>query len=241
MSKLSDFFKQFRKRHFCSVVVVAAGSSRRAGKDKLFVPLGGVPVLAHTLKALEDCDCVNEIILVTREDKLTELAELCDQHAFHKVTKVLCGGETRTDSALIGVFEANRKADVIAIHDGARPFITRELMEQAVHNAVLYKAAAPAIPVKDTIRRVERDGKVTMPPREELHLVQTPQAFQSELIKAALAMAIRSNAQYTDDCAAVEAVGGSVHLFPGNEENIKITTPVDFALAEAILKLRQTE
>ena len=241
MSKLSDFFKQFRRQHFCSVVVVAAGSSTRAGKDKLFALLNGVPVIAHTLKTLEDSACVDEIILVTREDKIAELAELCDKHDFCKVTKVICGGNTRTASAYIGVMEVSRKADLIAIHDGARPFVTHELMEQAIHNAVLYNAAAPAIPAKDTIRRVERDGTVSILPREELRLVQTPQIFQAELIKAALSMAIQRAVQYSDDCAAVEAVGARIKLFPGSEENIKITTPVDFALAEAILKSRRAE
>ena len=233
MSALSDFI---RKAHhsFCSVIVVAAGNATRMGKDKLFLPLGGEPILARTLMALDQCQAVDELIVVTREEKLEQIGALKDQYGLKKLTKIVFGGETRTESALAGVSEADKRAKIICIHDGVRPFVTNELVEDVVHYAVLYQAAAPAIPVKDTIKRA-RAGVVTdTPDRSELFAVQTPQAFQADLIKAALSSAVAKQQSFTDDCAAVEALGVKAYLSRGSEDNIKITTPADLYLAEAI-------
>ena len=223
MSFLSDFI---RKAHhsFCSVVVVAAGNSVRMGRDKLFLPLEGVPVLARTLTALNNCNAVDEIIVVTQEEKLDAVGAMRSAYSLEKLKKIVIGGATRTESALSGVSEADRKAKIICIHDGVRPFVTDEIIEDVVHYAVLYQAAAPAIP--ETVDR------------NQLRTVQTPQAFDADIIKAALTKAVTEGRSYTDDCAAVEALGVKTYLSRGSEDNIKITTPPDLYLAEAIQRNR---
>ena len=237
MSSISDFI---RKAHhsFCTVVVVAAGNSMRMGRDKLLLPLCGVPILARTLMALNGCQAVDEIIVVTREERLEEIGAMRGDYGLTKLTKIVRGGATRTESALAGVSEADKRAKIICIHDGVRPFVTNEIVEDVVHYAVLYHAAAPALPVKDTIKRAKDGAVLETPDRAELFAVQTPQAFQADIIKAALTAAVTGGKTYTDDCAAVEAIGVRAYLSRGNEENIKITTPPDLYLAEAIQRNR---
>ena len=205
------------------------------GEDKLFLPLQGKPVLAWTLEALNGCAAVDEIILVTRADCLDAAAALKQAYSLVKLGKVVLGGDTRTQSALNGVCEASPKAKIICIHDGARPFVSRDVIEDAVHQAVLYHAAAPAIGVKDTLKYAADHMVTGTPDRETLFAVQTPQAFQADIIKAALTKAVQEGESYTDDCAAVEALGVKVRLSLGREENIKLTTPSDLVLAEAII------
>lgn len=239
MPEITKLIRKIKKRPFCSAVVVAAGSSVRAGCDKLFTDLGGMPVLARTLSILDQCECIDEIVVVTRKDKVEEVARICSDYGFEKVNKVVCGGETRVLSALAGVSETNPRAAVIAIHDGARPLVTDAVIAEAVHAAVLHKAAAPAIPIKDTLKRVDGPEATGTIPREQMAAVQTPQVFHADLIKAALSMAVDKKLELTDDCSAVEAVGARVRMTVGSEENIKLTTPLDFRLAEAILESRQ--
>lgn len=238
MSKLSD---GIRKLHhsFCSCVVVAAGSSSRMGEDKLSMPLLDRSVLAETLCTLNGSDTVDEIIVVTKQEKLEQIYALREKYALTKLTKAVLGGDTRTESALRGVTEVSAEAKIIAIHDAARPLVTEEIIADAVHQAVIYLAAAPAIPVKDTLKSAA-DGTVTgTPDRASLFAVQTPQAFHADIIKAALTKAVQSGGQYTDDCAAAEAIGVKPHLSLGSDENIKITTPVDLDIARAILRRRR--
>lgn len=237
MSSVSDFIRKVH-HSFCTVVVVAAGESVRMGKDKLFLPLGGVPVLARTLRALNAAEAVDEIIVVTRPEKLEQVAGLKDKYAIAKLGKVVIGGASRTESALAGVSEADKRAKIICIHDAVRPFVTAEMLADAVHYAVLYQSAAPALPVKDTIKVADAGVVSETPDRSRLFAVQTPQAFQADIIKAALTAALRDGISYTDDCAAVEALGVHTYLCRGSEENIKLTTPADLPVAEAILKSR---
>ena len=229
-----------KTRPFCTCVLVAAGSSQRMGRDKLSALLNGEPVLTYSLATLEQCACIDEVIVVTRADRIAEVAELCKARGFQKAVRVVCGGETRTESALNGLTEMNRCTAIAAIHDAARPLATVQLIEEVVAAAAKYLAAAPAVPVKDTIKQHDENNVVTgTPDRSTLSAVQTPQVFHADLIKGALTRAIQDGKRYTDDCAAVEAMGVEVHLTAGSEENIKLTTPVDFALAEAILKERE--
>ena len=239
MRSLVKAIRKVKKRPFCSAVVVAAGVSHRAGTDKLFAELDGIPVLARALAALEDCPDVDEIVVVTRQEKIVEVAGLCRTYGISKATKVVCGGETRTHSALAGVSETDPRAEVIAIHDGARPLVTPELVSQVIHAAVLYNAAVPGTPVKDTIKRGESRVVTETLERAQLTAVQTPQAFQADLIKAALTGVVQRELAVTDDSAAAEAMGIPVRLVPGDEENIKLTTPLDFQVAAAILKMRR--
>lgn len=221
----------------CAAVVPAAGSSTRmAGRDKILLPLGDQPVLVHTLRALEVCPHIMEIVVVTRRDLIVPIGRLCRDCGFQKVTKIIPGGETRTQSVLNGVAEVSKDAELIAIHDGARPLVTQSLLDAVITRASQCGAAAPAVPVKDTIKRA-KDGVVAATlERSELFAVQTPQVFQADLIRTALKRAMEEGAELTDDCGAVERLGIGVALTQGDYRNLKVTTPEDMAMAEALLE-----
>lgn len=223
----------------CSAVVVAAGSARRMeGIDKVLTPLGEMPVLVHTLYAFQDCPVVGEVIVVTREDLLVEVSRLCKDFALDKVRKVIVGGKERIHSVQAGLREADPEAELIAIHDGARPLVTQQVIEEAVAAAAQSGAAAPAVPVIDTIKRWEDGLSVETIDRSCLRAVQTPQVFEAGLIRAATQKALEDGELLTDDCGAVERLGKKVTLTEGSRENIKITTPLDLVLGEAILQAR---
>ena len=233
---MSDRFKA--NRSGCTAVVVAAGSSQRMGQDKMFLPVAGIPVLARTLMQFQRCGEIDEILVVTREEKIVEVADLCKQYGIDKATKFLLGVKERSESSAAGVFQAAESSGYIAIADGARPLVTPELIAQTVQAARKYRAAAPAVPVKDTIKVVENGIVTDTPDRATLRAVQTPQVFEADLIKGALTNAIEKKLPLTDDCSAVEAMGFPVHLIEGSYENLKITTREDLALAEAFLAAR---
>lgn len=237
MSKFSDFVRR-KTAASCSAVVVAAGSSVRMGEDKLYMKIAGVPVLALTLQSINNCTCVDEIILVVRADCLEKASDLCVEHGITKISKIVCGGKNRNESALSGVSEIRRGARVVIVHDGARPFVTEKIVQKTVHAAALHKCAAPAIPVVDTIKTTENGIVTGTLDRNALAAMQTPQAFWPDLLKTALTKAVRDDISYTDDCAAVEALGAKIHITEGSPENIKITRPLDVYLAEAILQSR---
>ncbi len=219
----------------CTAVVPAAGSSTRMGEDKVLMPLAQVPMLLRTLRALEGCGAIKEIIVVTREDLIVPVGQLCKDAALRKVHKVVVGGATRTQSVLAGVREADPEAGLIAIHDAARPLVTEKIVAEAIERALVRGAAAPAVPVKDTVKRAVEGVVQSTPDRSELFAVQTPQVFEHGLILGALEKAAAEGAELTDDCAAVERLGVPVYLTAGSYENIKLTTPEDVVLAEAIL------
>ncbi len=224
---------------YCAAVVAAAGSSERMeGEDKIMLPLREEPVIVHTLRALEYCPYIQEIVVVTREDLIVPVSRLCSDYFLTKVRKVVLGGETRAHSVRLGMLEVSDQAELIAIQDGARPLVTPEVLEEAILTAARCGAAAPAIPVKDTIKRAVGGVVEETPERSELFAVQTPQVFESDLIRAALHRAVEENLPLTDDCSAVERLGMKVTLTRGSEENIKITTPADLAVAEALLDWR---
>lgn len=220
----------------CTAVVPAAGRSTRMGEDKLLLPLGDTPVLLWTLRALEGCPYITEIIVVTREELIVPVGQLCRDAALAKVRKVVVGGESRTASVLAGLREADPTAELIAIHDAARPLVTQGVINAAIEKAAERGAAAPAVPVKDTIKRAVGGVVESTPDRSELFAVQTPQVFEHGLILGALEKAVADGEQLTDDCAAVERLGIPVCLTAGSYENIKLTTPEDMAVAEATLE-----
>lgn len=238
-----SFFKKKpgRKRHYCTALVAAAGSSSRmGGVNKLLQPLDGVPVLARTLTALQLAERVDEIVIATRESDLMEIAGLCRTYGIHKCKKVIRGGETRVHSVLQAAYEAAPETTLLAVQDGARPLVTPELIDDCIRAAERCGAAAPAVAVKDTVKTVDGAGAVTgTPDRSILRAVQTPQVFDADLLKAALQSALEQGAAVTDDCSAVERLGKTVYLIPGSEENLKVTTPVDLIVAEAILRARE--
>ncbi len=238
-----SIFRKVRgvKRPRCAALVAAAGSSSRmGGVNKLLQPLDGIPVLARTLMVLQQSDTIDEIVVATREEDLVEIAQLCRTYGVTKCTKVIRGGETRVHSVMLAAMEADPKTKLLAVQDGARPLVTTEVIDRAVLAAVRCGAAAPAIAVKDTVKSVGKDEAVTATlDRNVLRAVQTPQVFDATILKAALQSAIQENAPITDDCSAVERLGKTVFLVEGDEENLKITTPIDLVLAEAILRSRE--
>ena len=239
---MAGLFSKWKKKPaqpVCAAVVVAAGSARRMeGIDKILTPLGDLPVLVHTLYAFQDCPVVGEVVVVTREDLLVEISRICKDFALDKVRKVIVGGKERIHSVQAGLREVDPEAELIAIHDGARPLVTPQVIEAAVSAAARSGAAAPAIPVIDTIKRWEDGLGVETVDRSILRAVQTPQVFEAGLIRAATQKALEDGELLTDDCGAVERLGKKVTLTEGSRENIKITTPLDLVLGEAILTAR---
>lgn len=228
--------KEKKRQALCSLVLVAAGSaSRMEGRDKILCELGGTPVLIHSLRPFEASPMIQEIVIVTRREVMLEIGELCKLYGLSKVTKILPGGASRAESVRIGLGEIRQDADLVAIHDGARPFVTQTLLEETIAAAANYGAAAPGIPLKDTIKVVEQGIVRETLPRETLCAVQTPQVFEVSLIRAALTRAGQEGAALTDDCSAVERLGFPVVMTQGSEENIKLTTPNDLLLGEYIL------
>lgn len=241
MDLLKKLFRRTpkRARPYCAAIIAAAGNSTRYGEEnKLLQELDGIPVLARTLFAVDRAASIDEIVIAAREEELLTYAQLCKSYGVQKPVKVVPGGATRTESVLRAALEASEDAAFLAVQDGARPLVTSTLIDDVVAAAQCYHAAAPAIPVTDTVK-VARDGIVeSTPERSTLFAVQTPQVFDAELLKAALQDALRANAALTDDCSAVERFGKEVHLTAGDRENIKITTPLDLAVAEVILQRR---
>lgn len=237
--KLKELFKKTEQRNTCSAVIVAAGSAQRMGADKVMLELGCMPVLARTLLAFQNCDAIDEIIVVTRMEKVEEVASLCKKYGVTKAGKVIRGGKTRMESALAGVSEVRSNARLIAIHDGARPFVTDEVIRRTVDAAAAYMSAVPVIRSTDTLKAIDEDGLITgSVDREHTVRVQTPQVFNADLIKGALTKAVSDGLTLTDDCSAIEIMGIKTHTVDGDEDNIKLTTPRDIQLGELILKTR---
>lgn len=238
--KIFDWHREQSWTH-CTAVIVAAGSATRMnGIDKILAPLRGEPVIIHTIRAFQKAACIDEIVLVARGDQLEQLRTLLGRYGFNKVLALTAGGETRMDSVRAGLEAVSPETVLVAIQDGARPLVTEELICRSVDLALSYHAAAPAIPVTDTIKQVGEDGHVEKTlNREALRAVQTPQIFDKDLLEVAWQRAKKEKLVYTDDCSAMEGLGVHVYLTEGSTENIKITTPLDLKIAELILKERE--
>lgn len=221
---------------FCSAVILCAGNSTRMGQNKTFMQLGDQPLIAKTIKAFENCGFIQEIILVTKSESLETLAKLCKDFGFAKVKKVIVGGKERQESSLAGVLSVSDKAKLIAIHDGARPFIQPELIESCIRAAAACKAAVPGVYGVDTLKKVKDGYLAGDVDRSSTVKIQTPQVFDADLIKAALTRAVSEKKNYTDDSSAVIPFGVKVACVPGDSNNIKITSPNDMKLAENILE-----
>lgn len=241
--RLRKLFKKSSKEQsvFCTAVVAAAGSSTRMeGQNKLYIDIGGKPVLAHTLQVLNKSRDISEIIVVTREQDMNKVAQLCMEYCITKISKVIAGGDTRLESVYRGVMQAAPESKLIAIQDGARPFITEHIISETVKAAIKNNAAVPAIPITSTIKEAKKGVVEKTIDRRNLYEVQTPQIFATELIKGALTNALDKSLYITDDCMAVEALGCPVILTKGARDNIKITTAEDVVFAEAIDQIRRT-
>ena len=219
----------------CGAVIVAAGSaSRMGGIDKVMAPLQREPMILRTVRTFQECDAVSEIVIVTREDLIIPISNLCKD--MPKVKAVVVGGKSRQESVHLGLNALSNKVKLAAVHDGARPLITWQVIDRAIRAANTYGAAAPAVPVKDTIKVVEGRVVKNTPDRSTLFAVQTPQVFDFDLLRGALKKAEQDGAQVTDDCSAVELMGFKVKIVEGDERNIKVTTPMDLKIAEMLLE-----
>ena len=235
MSKVTRAIRAALPLKYCGAVIVAAGSaSRMGGMDKVMAPLGGEPMIVHTVRAFQNCDAIREIVVVTREDLLVPIMDLC--HDFSKVQAVIVGGDSRQASVARGIRALSEKAKLVAVQDGARPLITCQVIDRTVRAAHTYGAAAPAVPVKDTVKVVTGGVVSQTPDRNTLQAVQTPQVFDLDLLKGALEKAEKDGAAITDDCSAVERLGMSVKIVEGDERNIKVTTPLDLKIAMLLLE-----
>ena len=236
--KFTDVTRQGRKLlklKYCGAVIVAAGSaSRMGGIDKVMAELDGEPMVVKSVRAFQECDAIREIVVVTRPDLIVPIRDLCS--GFDKVTAVVAGGKDRPASVSNGLAALSDKVKLAAIHDGARPLISWQVIDRTVRAANSYGAAAPAIPVKDTIKVVHGGIVKETPERKSLFAVQTPQVFDYDLLRGALKKAEMDKAEITDDCSAVERMGMSVKIVEGDERNLKITTPIDLTIAKMLLE-----
>lgn len=219
----------------CGAVIVAAGNaSRMEGIDKVMAPLCGEPMIVHTVRRFQESDVIAEIVVVTRPDLLMSVMDLC--HDFDKVKAVVVGGNTREESVRMGLSVLSDRCKLVAVQDGARPLVSAQVIDRVVRAANAFGAAAPAVPVKDTLK-VIRGGLVEQTPdRSVLRAVQTPQVFDIDLLRTALSESVRNGWAVTDDCSAVERLGMQVRLVEGDERNIKITTPLDLKIAQLLLE-----
>lgn len=237
ISNVTKFIRKVLPLRYCGAVIVAAGTaSRMGGIDKVMAELRGEPMIVHTARAFQNCDAIKEIVIVTRGDLLEKIADLCAD--FPKVKAVVIGGEDRPESVRNGLSALSDKVRLVAVQDGARPLVTGEVIDRTVRAAHSYGAAAPGVPVKDTVKLVQGGVVQTTPDRNNLRAIQTPQVFDMDLLSAALKKAKKDKATITDDCSAVERLGMSVRIVEGDEKNIKITTPIDLEIAEKLLEER---
>ncbi len=225
---------------FTSAIIVAAGDSTRMGYklSKQLIPLNGHAAIEYTLKAFQQCSQIDEIIVVARSKDIEDIAHIA--FAFRKVSSVIAGGATRVESVQKGVFAADKRTTHYAIHDGARVLVTPELIEKVLRASFDCGAAAPGTPVTDTVKVADENGWIlSTPDRSSMWAVQTPQVFEKSLYRRAMANAVEKQLSVTDDCSMVEVNGEKVRLIRGDYSNIKLTTPVDITLAEALLAKRK--
>lgn len=223
-----------------SALIAAGGRGRRMNSSisKQFLFVKGYPILYYTLKTFELMDCFDEIVMVAgKQDMDYTREQIINQYRFEKI-RMIEGGLERQDSVYNGLRELSPQTDIVVIHDGVRPFVTKEIIKKSIEAAKRYKAIGVAVPVKDTIK-VVGDGNIIKqtPNRKELWAMQTPQTFKYDLILKAHEEARKDNFFGTDDAMLVERLGLPVRIIEGAYENIKITTPEDIIIAETFLTL----
>lgn len=233
--------KEFAKaKPFVTAVIVAAGNSTRmGGVNKQFLLIDGVPVLIRTLLAFSQSDMIDEIIVAAREEDIPKMFAMIKDYKVLKVTDIVKGGKTRQESVFNAIRRSSPLSEYFAIHDGARPLVTEKIIEDTVCEAFSTGAAATGVRVKDTVKVVNENGFITATPdRNYLWAVHTPQVFERRLYLSAIDNVLNSE-MFTDDCKLLEEYGAEVKMVEGSYENIKITTPEDTDIAQAILYRRE--
>lgn len=217
-------------------VIVAAGSSdRMGGIDKVMVPLAGLPLVLHSVRAFQQVDEVAEVVVVTRGELLEPLRERCLLGGFDKVTRVVEGGATRAESSRHGLSALSRDIDVVLIHDAARPLVSAAVIRRVLEAAWADGAALPGVVPVATIKREENGDSVETVDRGSLREAQTPQGFHRKTLARGFAAALRDHYVGTDEASLVERIGERVRLVEGERRNLKVTVPEDLAVAEALL------
>lgn len=229
-------FKKKKNNEFVSIIIVASGNSTRFGENKLLVDILGQSVIERTISAFSCHEKVSEIILVCRQEDILEFSNICSSQDFN--IKIVSGGNTRTHSTLNGLNACSKDAQIIGIHDGARPLILAETITNTINSAILNKACIPVVAVKDTIKSVRNDVCFANHNRNDLFLVQTPQVFDSEIILNATKLAVAKELDFTDNSTCVEYFGTKVHTVLGSYDNLKITTKEDILLAQMHIESR---
>lgn len=223
------------------VIIVAGGKGLRMGSDtpKQFLPIGGKPVLMRTIERFYQYSNELSVIVVLPREQQAQWRTLCERHHFDLAHTIADGGSTRYESCQNGLAAIPDDADgVVGFHDGVRPFVSVEVIERCFEAARTKKAVIPTLPVTDTLRHIDAQGGGKNVLRSEYRIVQTPQVFDIALAKRAFGQPDRKS--FTDDASVIEALGHSVSMVDGNRENIKITTPFDLVLAEAMIQYGHT-
>lgn len=222
-----------------SAVIVAGGKGKRMGAsiNKVYLKLLGREILAHTIAAFNNCDIIDEIIVVTGTDDIEVCENIVKRDGLNKVTRIIEGGRERQNSVYNGITAAS--GDIVAIHDGARCLITDNEIKSVVNDAVNYGAAALGVTVKDTLKTIDETGAITGTVNRDLTVqIQTPQVFKRDEITELHQRIEHDNITVTDDCSVFEHYGKTVHVTIGSYDNIKLTTPEDITIGEQILKAR---
>jgi 2-C-methyl-D-erythritol 4-phosphate cytidylyltransferase len=214
----------------CSAIIVAAGSSRRMGFNKLLAPLAGIPVIRRTVEAFARCTAIQEIIVVGSEDLREVLAGI------PKLKALIPGGTERHHSVWAGLQQLDPSAEIIAIHDGGRPLITAQQIEKCISAAQLHSAAASARPITETLKRCDAEGRILSSiDRTHAWIMETPQVFQRHVIISAYQQVLQQNILVTDEVSAAQLLGITVYTVQNDTPNLKITYPADLQLAERLL------
>ena len=222
----------------CSAVIVAAGVGKRMGSDrpKQFLSLNGKTIIERTAAVFGGCNAVDEIILVSSENGISECYSLFSAYDWNKNVKYVCGGKERYNSVYNGIKAADKNSGIIIIHDGVRPFVTEKIITDSIECALKHGACAVGVPSKDTIKICDDSGFVSSTPeRKYVYNIQTPQTFRTEIIADAYKVAFEKEIFGTDDASLAENAGYSVKITEGSYDNIKITTPDDLIVGEKIL------
>ena len=223
-----------------TAIIVAAGSSRRVGFDKLFETIAGKPVIAHAIGAFENSKSVSDIVVIAREERHGEIKKFVRDQNWKKIRTIESGGEHRQDSVRAGLSHLGKNAQYVAVHDAARPLITPELIERVFQQSRAHGAAALAEPITDTLKRADVDlGVAGAVDRDRLYAMQTPQIFERKLLEQAYRAVAEKKLLVTDEVSALELIGAKVVLVPNDDFNFKITYPRDLKLAEMVLQGRR--
>jgi len=222
-----------------AAIIVAAGSSRRMGFDKLFAEIVGKPVIAHSLNAFARTESVNEIIVVAQEDRHRDIEQIVRNENLNNVRAIVRGGEHRHDSVRAGLETVSGDAEYIAVHDAARPLVTPQQIEHVFEKCRYFGAASLAEPIRDTVKRADVDLRVAQSvDRHGLYAMQTPQIFERKILEQAYQVVSEKMLLVTDEVSAVELIGRKAALVVNDEFNFKITYPRDLSLAGFILRQR---